>query len=568
MWLYANGGDPVVYNDDASSVSPNYTPIEPTSLTNGADDYWSFARWGGQLQDGSIYVIEVSSYTNADNFDYELQVAKVNPLINVYVERIPSPYVGTVDDGVTWFSGTVLPPIALSGGQWWIDTQTLAGDGTYAIGIEMWDASGNVIYNGDGPLYGNNASFAGSVYVLSSSITWNGTPGIDTEIRFEPRWIVYDYYGSPQIGVSPFLNDGFDTPLEEGIYQIQLTFAGYDTGGGEIYSPTGTCNFQFQIVPEPPQPPVMIHTFAISANPNYSTSSQDYLEAYPMWYGTNASVYMTASTATPNPPKTGHAAFGYNSTTGLVNVSSSASTGNYKWDGSYNPVQTSNASPWIWPQYAMNQTGPNYLTKGYAGAYYSASLNDGINWRAAAADPNRFNDHFQLEFDAGLPAPSSSTNYYAQTLVSSYSYNFASPQGQQDATGWGLDENTASDNENLRAKVLHVISYGGSGYTTYFSDLESIYVECPDPGEVPEAPWLRGSTPLAFKKISDYELLVWLPGYRAKYDTGLGDFPISPMWPDVTTLYGLGHPQEVRLVFTKTSTGEESIVSLSYFTGV
>lgn len=224
----------------------------------------------------------------------------------------------------------------------------------------------------------------------------------------------------------------------------------------------------------------------ISGNPNYTdgVSATTYLEGYPMWSGTNAAVYMTASTATPNPPKTGHAAANYNASTGIVNISSSASSGANSWNGTYNQLQTGWGTPWQNAVYGMYNTGSQYLTKGYAGATWTGEgSNDGIDWRLVSATGTA--PQFVVTVDTGQPAMSASTNYYAQTVL---------------LDGFSGYEFDSADTDVL-GRIVHLIAYGDNAGA--FANVTRIGIK----NDFNE----QSSTGLTFKILNSSEILCWLP---------------------------------------------------------
>ena len=324
------------------------------------------------------------------------------------------------------------------------------------------------------------------------------------------------------------INDNFDTSVISTDQNGLVTIKGEGQAKLQLYFSNWT-RVSATVIVEPPPPPSAVTVFSIAGNPSYTdgVSALTYLEAYPMWSGTqNPGIYMSASTATPNPPKTGHAAVRYNTSTGVVTVLSSgtgtaASPG---WQGTYNK------SPWQERIYAMSPAGDQYLVKGYAGQQFSGAFSDdGTYWRYVSATSEV--NAFLADATPGLPALSASTNYYAMTVLGD----------SMTAGGLGLDFEGLTV---IGDRVLYFVSWGPD-FTGSFADLQSIYL-FNDFAEV-------AAESLNFKKLNDSEVLAWLP------DVGGNKWPAT-----------YGNDRLINFRFSGSTVGEWTETGLQFypFTGV
>jgi hypothetical protein len=191
--------------------------------------------------------------------------------------------------------------------------------------------------------------------------------------------------------------------------------------------------------------------------------------------------------------------------------------------------------------------GRHYLTKGYAGPYFSgsATTNDGVNW-IALADVDRFANKFVANASASLAAQTASTNYYAQTLTSERdALTNTTTTYQISMIGGGLYPNRAG-------RIVHIVAYGSQ--TGTFTNLSSITLET---NRYTDGQLARAPSPLNFKKVSNSELLVWLP-----FTLEADQTTWSPMWTQYADLYN-----DVNFIFTNNDASESSFTVFRTFNG-
>jgi hypothetical protein len=532
-WLYADvsagaawpGQFVREYNDDAEMILYGYNPPNPESLTPaGPGDYWSYLTGTTSTMTADVkYYVCVSSYTPGDNFDYDIQFVTTVPDAGLTAERFPAPYAGALNPypdastidvinnkdvsiGKIFFSGNAwYSPITDWGGQGWFwpreelvwgNNYNADPDNGYPIAV-MWTEADWTPVTGLGPLYVSADMVTAVGFVTGAAVHTSSVGIFSTGLT--------DQYAVQLMVKGMELADN-GSPLQPGSYHMKFF---KDPEPHEI---GGVSNFVIDIVNDPSP---KLAAFVLSANPNYSSASSPdtYLEAYPMWSGTTAQSYMTASTATPDPPKTGHAAFNYNATTGKLVVSSSASSA--RWDGTYSSYDFSGdgGNPWQ-PRISMigyNFQAPQFLTKGYAGASYAGiNSNDGTNWRRVQVSGNvgAQGAPISATLSTGQPAPDANTNYYAQTLLCD-SFN----------NSYGADMRLSGPRH---ARIVHIID---TDQNETFAQLNSVCL-------MAQRDWTSNATvtlgdDLQWKKLDNNAILVYLPTKRDQSGNPDSRYPSS-----------------------------------------